>query len=62
MDWILFVVIASMSMSDNKAINSATVPMATLQLCNAAKAKLTEAYKTTQSPNFMFIGECLQAR
>jgi hypothetical protein len=61
MEWILFVVIASTGLSDNKAIHSSTMPVATLQLCNAAKDKLTEAYKQTQSPNFLFIGECLQS-
>jgi hypothetical protein len=62
MDWVLFVAIASMSPTDNKAVTTTTVPMASVQLCNAAKAKLSEAYKTTQSPNFLFVGECLQAR
>jgi hypothetical protein len=36
MNWMLFVVILSGSPSD-KVINSTTVPMATEQLCNAAK-------------------------
>ena len=61
MDWILFVAIASLSPTD-KAVTTTTVPMASVQLCNAAKAKLSEAYKATQSPNFLFVGECLQAR
>jgi hypothetical protein len=61
MDWVLFVVIVSTSMTD-KAINSSNVPMATQQLCNAAKAQLIQAYKETQSPNFMLYAECLQAR
>jgi len=51
-----------MSPTDNKAVTTTTVPMASVQLCIAAKAKLSEAYKTTQSPNFLFVGECLQAR
>ena len=38
------VAIASVSPTDNKAITTTTVPMATAQLCNAAKTKLTEAY------------------
>jgi hypothetical protein len=36
MDCVLFVVIVNTSMTD-KAINSSNVPMATQQLCNAAK-------------------------
>jgi hypothetical protein len=61
MDWVLFVVIVSTSLTD-KAINSSNVPMATQQLCNAAKAQLIQAYKETQSPNFVLYAECLQAR
>jgi hypothetical protein len=62
MDWVLFVVIVTTSVTDNKAINSSNVPMATQQLCNAAKAQLIEAYKETRSPNFILYAECLQAR
>jgi hypothetical protein len=62
MDWILFVVIASTAMSDSKAVHTSAVPMANQQLCTAARDKLAEAYKKVQSPNFAFIGECLQAR
>jgi hypothetical protein len=40
-DSALFVVIVSTSMTD-KAINSSNVPMATQQLCNAAKAQLMQ--------------------
>jgi hypothetical protein len=36
--------------------------MATEQLCNAAKAKLTQAYQKTQSVNYVLVTECLQAR
>jgi hypothetical protein len=61
MDWVLFVVIVSTSMND-KAINSSTVPMATQQLCNAAKAQLMQTYKEARSPNFILYAECLQAR
>ena len=61
MDWMLFIVIASTPPSD-KVINSTTVPMATEELCNAAKAKLIQAHKQKQSPNFLMIGECLRAR
>lgn len=61
MDWVLFVVIASMSATD-KAISSTTVPMATMELCDAARAKLLAAHKQTQSPNFLVVGECLRAR
>ena len=60
MDWVLFVVIVSTS--TDKAINSSHVPMATQQLCNAAKAQLIEAYKETKSPNFVLYAECLRAR
>jgi hypothetical protein len=61
MDWVLFVVIVSTSMTD-KAINSSNVPMATQQLCNAAKAQLIQAYQEAKSPNFNLYAECLQAR
>lgn len=61
MDWVLFVILASISGSE-KNINSATVPMATEQLCNAAKEKLTEAYQKTQTPNYGLVAECLRAR
>jgi hypothetical protein len=61
MDWVLFVVIVSTSMTD-KAINSSNVPMATQQLCNAAKAQLLQTYKEARSPNFIFYAECLRAR
>ena len=60
MDWVLFVVIVSTS--SGAAINSSNVPMATEQLCNAAKAQLIQAYKQTNSPNFLLYAECLQAR
>ena len=60
MNWVLFVILASISGSE-EAINSTTVPMATEQLCNAAKAKLTQAYQKTQSPNYVLVIECLQA-
>jgi hypothetical protein len=60
MDWVLFVVIVSTS--TGTAINSSNVPMATQQLCNAAKAQLIQAYKQTNSPNFILYAECLQAR
>jgi hypothetical protein len=62
MDWILFVLIASTTLSDNKAVDTSAMPMANQQLCIAARDKLAEAYKRVQSPNFAFIGECLQAR
>jgi hypothetical protein len=61
MNWVLFVILASISGSE-KAINSTAVPMATEQLCNAAKAKLTQAYQKTQSPNYVLVIECLQAQ
>ena len=61
MNWVLFVILASISGSE-KAINSTTVPMATEQLCNAAKAKLTQAYQKTQTPNWVLVTECLQAQ
>jgi hypothetical protein len=48
MDWVLFVVIVSTSMTD-KAINSSNVPMATQQLCNAAKAQLIQATGSEKS-------------
>jgi hypothetical protein len=60
MNWLLFVVIAS-SLSD-KVVNSATIPMATEQLCNSAKMKLTEDFERTRSPNFALATECLRTR
>jgi hypothetical protein len=59
MDWVLFVILASISGSE-KTINSTAVPMATEQLCNAAKEKLTQAYQKTQTPNFGLVAECLR--
>ena len=61
MNWVLFVVLASTSGAE-KAINSTAVTMATEQLCNAAKEKLIQAYQKTQSPNYLLVTECLQAR
>ncbi len=52
MDWVLFVVVASTAMSDNKAVHTSAVPMATQQLCTAAKDKLAEAYKRSAKPQF----------
>src|SRR5262245_27323274 len=60
MKGVLFVVLATTSGSE-KAIKTA-VPMATEQLCNAAKEKLTQAYRKTQTPNYLLVTECLQAR
>jgi hypothetical protein len=59
MKWVLFVILASTA--GEKTINSTTVPMATEQLCNAAKEKLTQAYRNTQSPQYALVAECLQA-
>jgi hypothetical protein len=61
MDWVLLIVIASTTPPD-KVINVTTVPIATEVLCNAARAKVIQAYKQTQSPDFLIVGECLQAR
>jgi len=61
-EWTHSAVIASTALSDNKAVITAAVPMASQELCTAARDKLAEAYKKVQSPNFAFIGECLQAR
>jgi hypothetical protein len=47
--------------SRRKNHKSTTVPMATEQLCNAAKEKLTQAYRNTQSPQYALVAECLQA-
>ncbi len=62
MEWILFVVIGTTALSDNKAINTSAVPMASLELCTQAKEKLAELHKATQSPNFMMVTECLRSR
>ena len=48
--------------AESANLNTSAVPMASQQLCTAARDKLAEAYKKVQSPNFAFIGECLQAR
>ena len=61
MDWILLVIIAGVSVSD-RAVNSATVPMATAERCNSAKEKVINATKAYNSPNFVIIAECLQSR
>jgi hypothetical protein len=61
MDWILLVIIVGYSASD-RAVNSATVPMATVERCNSAKDKLVNAIKVYDTPNYMIIAECLQSR
>lgn len=61
MDWMLVFIIASLTTTD-KVVTPITVPMATEQLCNEGKARLTEAYMKTQSPNFLVVGECLKVR
>jgi hypothetical protein len=61
MSWVLFVILASTSGAE-KAINSTAVPMATEQLCNAAKEKLIQAYQKTQTPNYALVTECLKTR
>ena len=62
MEWVLFFVLASDASGAGKVINSTAVPMATEQLCNAAKEKLIQAYRKTQTPNYLLVTECLQAR
>ena len=61
MDWLLFVILASTSSAD-KAVIPITVPVATEQLCNAARSKLADTYKKSQAANFAFISECIQVR
>jgi len=61
MDWILLVIIVGLSDSD-RAVNSATVPMATVERCNSARDKMVNAIKVYNSPNFAIIAECLQSR
>ena len=60
MNWVLFVVLAT-STSTDKAINATPVPMATEQLCNEAKNKLMESWRSN-TPNFLIVIECLKAR
>jgi hypothetical protein len=60
MEWILLVIIAGASASGT--VNSTTVPMATVEHCNAARDKLLNALKVYQSPNYAIIAECLQSR
>jgi hypothetical protein len=60
MEWVLVVIIAGASASGT--VNSTTVPMATLERCNAAKDKLLNAIKVYQTPNYAIIIECLQSR
>jgi hypothetical protein len=61
MNWVLFWVIASTAQTD-KILNTTTIPMATEELCNAAKDKLVRAYQQTQSPNYVILGESLRAK
>jgi len=60
MDWILLVIIAGASASGT--VNSTTVPVATVERCNAARDKLLDALTVYQSPNYAIIAECLQSR
>ena len=59
MNWVLFFLIATVTPTDHFA-NSTTVPMATEELCNAAKAQLKQAYDTFQSPNTVVLIQCLK--
>jgi hypothetical protein len=61
MDWILLVIIVGLSNTD-RAVNSATVPMATAERCNAAKDQMVNSIKVYNSPNFSIIAECLRSR
>jgi hypothetical protein len=61
MGWVLIFILASVTETD-KVVSPITVPMATEKLCEEAKTKLTEAYKRTESPNFLIVGECLKVR
>jgi len=61
MDWILLVIIVGLSNTD-RAVNSATVPMATAERCNAAKDQMVNAIKIYNSPNFAILAECLRSR
>ena len=61
MDWLLVVILASTSSMD-KAVIPISVPVATEQICNAARTKLADIYKKSQSANFMFLSECIQVR
>lgn len=60
MNWVLFFLIATVTPSDHFA-NSTTIPMATEQLCNAAKAQLTEAYNQFKSPYSVVMIQCLKS-
>jgi len=61
MEWVLLVIVAGTSPT-GMAINSANVPMATVERCNAAREKLLAAIKIYQSPNYAVVAECLQSR
>jgi hypothetical protein len=61
MDWVLFVVLST-SPPLEKVINVTTVPMATEQLCIAAKSELMKAYQTTHLANPIAVTACLRAR
>jgi len=61
MEWVLLVIVAGTSPSA-MAINSTTVPMATVERCNVAREKLLAAIKIYQSPNYAVVAECLQSR
>ena len=60
MNWVLFFLIATVTPSDHFA-NSMTVPMATEQLCNAAKTQLKGVYDKFESPYYAIVIECLKS-
>ena len=45
MNWMLFVLLVTTSSSDKAVATATTMPMATNELCNAARAKLKEVHK-----------------
>ncbi len=61
MDWMLIFIVVSTSATD-KVISPINVPMATEKLCKEGSAKLTEAYRQSQSAHFMVVSECLKVR
>jgi hypothetical protein len=61
MDWILLVIIVGLSNTD-RAVNSATVPMATAERCNTAKDQMVNSIKAYNITNFSIIAECLRSR
>jgi len=58
MKWVLFFLITSVT---NQFANSTTVPMASEELCNAAKTQLRGEYDKFNSPYYVVVIQCLKS-